>query len=103
MASIKIRAKLRGGKVQVKTLMAHPMETGNRKNKKTGKKYPAHYIQEVTAEHNGKNMLTANWGPGISKNPYLAFDFKGGKKGDTIKISWADNKGKKDSREAKIK
>jgi len=45
--SIRIRAKLKKGATTVKALMSHPMETGNRKNKKTGKKIPAHYIQEV--------------------------------------------------------
>jgi sulfur-oxidizing protein SoxZ len=79
------------------------METGNRKNKKTGKKIPAHYIQEVKCEHNGAEVLTALWGPAVSKNPYLSFKFSGGKKGDTLKVSWVDNKGGSDSKEAKIR
>jgi len=101
--SIRIRAKVKQGKTEVKTLLSHPMETGLRKDKKTGKKIPAHYIQEVVCESNGKKVLTADWGVAISKNPYLSFKFSGGKKGDTIKISWADNKGKSDSAEAKVR
>jgi sulfur-oxidizing protein SoxZ len=101
--SIKIRATAKGDTTTVKALMSHPMETGNRKNKKTGKKIPAHYIQEVNCEHNGKNVLTALWGPAVSKNPYLSFKFKGAGKGDTIKISWVDNKGESASKEAKIR
>ena len=100
---IKIRATAKRGSTTVKALMSHKMETGLRKNKKTGKKIPAHYIQEVQCEHNGSNVLTALWGPAISKNPYLSFKFKGGKKGDTVKISWVDNKGEKASKEAKIR
>jgi sulfur-oxidizing protein SoxZ len=101
--SIKVRAKVKGGETVVKTLISHPMETGLRTDKKTGKKIPAHFIQEVTCEHNGANVLTALWGTAVSKNPYLSFKFKGAKSGDTLKISWVDNQGKSDSTEAKIK
>ena len=101
--SIKIRAKSKGGTTVVKALISHAMETGLRKNKKTGKKFPAHYIQEVTCSHNGNNVLTADWGTAISKNPYLSFKFKGAATGDTLKMSWVDNKGESDSVEAKIK
>ena len=100
--AIKIRAKASGGVTTVKTLMSHPMETGLRKDS-NGDPIPAHHITEVTAEHNGKPVLTANWGGAISKNPYLSFKFNGGAAGDTIKISWVDNMGKSDSGEAPIK
>jgi len=100
--SIRIRAKIKGGETEVKALMSHEMETGLRKDKKTGKKIPAHFIKEVVCEHNGKQVLLAQWGVAISKNPYLSFKFKGAKAGDTIKISWQDNKGESSSAEAKI-
>ena len=103
MASIKIRAKAKDGVTTVKTLMSHPMETGLRKDSKTGEKIPAHHITEVTAEHNGNVVFTANWGGAISKNPYLSFKFKGAAAGDKIKVSWVDNMGKGDSAEAAIK
>lgn len=103
MASIKIRAKAKDGVTTVKTLMSHPMETGTRKDSKTGKNIPAHFITEVTAEHNGNKIMTANWSGGISKNPYMSFRFKDGAAGDTIRISWVDNQGKSDSDEATIK
>jgi sulfur-oxidizing protein SoxZ len=101
--SMKLRAKASGDVVEVKALISHPMETGLRKDKKSGEIIPAHFIQEVTAEYGGKNVLTAHWGGSVSKNPYLAFKFKGGKKGDTVKLSWSDNKGESDSAEGKIK
>ena len=69
------------------------METGQRKDSKTGQLIPAHFIQEVNAEHKGSNVMTALWGPAISKNPYLSFKFSGANAGDTLKISWVDNKG----------
>ena len=82
--------------------MNHPMETGLRKNKKTGKKIPAHFIQEVTATSGGKTVLAANWSGGVSKNPYLSFKFAGNK-GDDISISWTDNTGKSASASSKVK
>jgi len=101
--SIRIRAKMKGDVTEVKALMSHSMETGLRKDKKTGKKIPAHFIQEVMCDHNGKQVLGVSWSVAISKNPYLSFKFKGASKGDSVKISWNDNKGKSDTAEAKIK
>jgi sulfur-oxidizing protein SoxZ len=89
---MKIRATLQGEVVEVKVLMSHEMETGQRKDA-AGAVVPAHFIQHVSAEWNGKTVLTAQWGPAVSKNPYLAFRFQGGAKGDRIKITWTDNKG----------
>lgn len=100
--TIKVKAKMSGGKAAVKALVKHPMHTGLAKDKKTGEKIPAHYIQDVVCEHNGKTVITANWGVAISKNPYLSFRFSGAAKGDTIKVSWNDNKGDSDSYETKI-
>lgn len=103
MSSIKMRAKSKDGVTTIKALVSHSMETGLRKDKKTGKKIPAHFIQEVVCEHKGNTVMTANWGPGISKNPYLSFRFSGAAAGDTVKLSWVDNKGEKDSAEATVK
>lgn len=100
--SIKIRAKIKGDTTEVKCLMTHPMETGLRKDSKTGKLIPAHYINEVTAESGGKTVMSAQWSGGISKNPYLSFSFTGAAKGDEVKISWADNQGGSDSETATI-
>ncbi len=103
MSSIKIRARVKNGDAKVKCLISHPMETGLRKNKKTHKLIPAHFIQEVTCKHKGTTVLDALWNITISKNPFFAFSFKGAKAGDKIEISWVDNTGKSDSREVRIK
>ncbi len=100
--TIRVRASKSGDVTTVKALINHPMETGLRKNKKTGKKIPAHYIQEVTCEHNGSNVVVAQWGPAVSKNPYLSFQFSGANSGDKITLSWVDNQGDKDSTTASI-
>lgn len=100
--SIKVRAKESKGVVTVKALMNHPMETGLRKDKKTGKLIPAHHIQEVTAKAGDTTVLSAAWGGAISKNPYLSFKYKGGK-GDSLTLAWVDNKGNSDSITATVK
>ncbi len=101
--TVKIRAKLKDNVAVVKSLMEHPMETGNRKNKKTGKTIPEHFIEAVDCQHNGETVVTAHLGASVSKNPYLSFEFTGAKKGDAVTISWVDNKGKTGSGETKIK
>jgi sulfur-oxidizing protein SoxZ len=102
-SSIKVRAKVKEGEAKVKCLISHPMETGLRKDKKSGKLIPARFIQEVVCEHSGKTVMNAQWNATISKNPFLSFVFTGAKKGDAIKISWVDNTGKSDSTEAQLK
>jgi len=92
MASTKMRAKSKKGVVTVKALMTHPMETGLRKDKKTGKLIPAHFISEIICESGGKNVVTCHWSGSISKNPYLSFKYAG-EKGGEIKLTWTDNKG----------
>ena len=99
---MRIRAVAKGGSVNVKILMSHPMETGQRKGS-DGKPIPAHFIQHVSATWQGKTVLSAQWGTAVSKNPFLEFDFKGGKKGDVIKVTWTDNKGDTRTDEATIK
>jgi sulfur-oxidizing protein SoxZ len=100
--TIKIRATLKGEVCTVKALIKHPMETGQRKDKKTGALIPAHFIQEVSCSHNGQTVMDAAWGAAISANPYLSFEFSGAKKGDKVSLSWKDNKGENDSTEATI-
>ncbi len=103
MSSMKVKAKEKDGIVEVKALIKHPMETGQRKDKKTGKPIPAHFVQQITVEHGGKTRVSADWSGGVSKNPLLFVKFKGGAKGDMIKVSWTDNQGGSDSAEEEIK
>lgn len=102
-SSIKIRAKNKDGLTTIKALMTHPMETGGRKDQKTGKLIPAHFIQEVVCKHKGATILSADWSGGVSKNPYISFKFSGGAAGDDVELSWTDNMGKSDSTTGKIK
>ena len=98
---MRIRAQAAGDKTTVRVLMSHEMETGQRKDT-AGKTIPAWFIQEVSASHIGKPVLTAQWGPSVAKNPFLQFSVKGAKAGDKITVNWLDNRGDKRSDEATV-
>lgn len=100
--SIKMRAKVKGGSVEVKALISHPMETGLRKDKKTDKLIPAHFIETVEVKKGDATVMTAYWSGGVSKNPYLSFKYNGAK-GDELTLTWTDNMGKSDSMTTKVK
>jgi sulfur-oxidizing protein SoxZ len=102
MASpMRIRARMAGDIADVRVLMAHEMETGTRKGS-DGNVIPAWFISEITAQHNGKTVMTAQWGPAVSKNPYMQFKVKGAKAGDKVAVTWKDNKGETRTDEAAI-
>jgi sulfur-oxidizing protein SoxZ len=102
MFSIRIRAKLKDGRVEIRTLIEHPMDTG-RVRGKDGELMPAHFIRELSVQHNDKTVLSAQFGVGISKDPYFAFYLKDGKTGDKITVAWVDNLGNSDSAVSEIK
>ena len=77
---MKIRAAAKDGVTEVKALISHEMETGQRKDA-NGAIVPAWFITELVAKLGDKVVLTAEFGPSVSKNPYLAFKFKAGAKG----------------------
>jgi sulfur-oxidizing protein SoxZ len=98
---MKMRAKLGAAYTDVRVLMSHPMETGQRKDA-DGKLVPAHFIQNVTVKVNGKAVVNAQISQAVSRNPVFSFRLKGGAKGDKIEVSWLDNKGETDSTEATV-
>jgi sulfur-oxidizing protein SoxZ len=100
-STIRIRATSSGDTTEVQALIQHPMDSGFVKNS-AGELIPPNFIQQLTFEYDGKPVFIADWGPAVSKDPYVKFSFKGGKKGDDLKISWVDNKGASDSSTAKI-
>ncbi|WP_205750296.1 thiosulfate oxidation carrier complex protein SoxZ [Diaphorobacter sp. HDW4B] len=98
---MRIRAQAAGDKVTVRVLMSHEMETGQRKDA-SGQVIPAWYIQDVSASLNGKPVFRAEWGPAVSKNPFLQFNLKGAKAGDKLSVTWKDNKGETRTDEATV-
>jgi sulfur-oxidizing protein SoxZ len=98
---MRIRAQAQGGNAVVRVLMSHEMETGQRKDS-AGKPIPAWHITNVTATLNGKPVFSAEWGPAVSKNPFLQFTIKGAKAGDKVAMTWKDNKGDTRTDEATV-
>jgi sulfur-oxidizing protein SoxZ len=100
---IKIRANVNGDNAEIKALMPHDMESGQRRNPDTGELVPAHYITDVIFRHNGDVVMEAFWGPAVSKNPYVSFTVAGAASGDTISIHWKDNAGDSSETEVTLK
>ena len=93
---MKIRARLVGDYTDIRVLMAHPMETGQRKVK--GKVVPAHFIENITV----KTVVEGQTSQAVSRNPVFAFRAKGGAKGDKVEIGWVDNEGESNSIESAV-
>lgn len=98
---MRIRAQASGSNATVRVLMGHEMESGQRKDS-AGKLIPAWHINNVQATLNGKVVMTADWGPAVSKNPFTQFTIKGAKAGDKVAITWKDNKGDTRTDEATV-
>jgi len=89
---MKMRATLGSGYTDVRVLMTHPMETGQRKDP-DGKIVPMHFIQNITVKVNGKTVVEGEISQAVSRNPVFTFRVKGGAKGDKVEVSWLDNQG----------
>lgn len=101
MSDMRIRAQASGNQATVRVLMTHEMESGQRKDA-SGKLVPAWHIQDVTVSLNGRPVLTAEWGPAVSRNPFMQFVLKGARAGDKLQVAWRDNRGDSRSQEAVI-
>ena len=98
---MKMRATAQGGVTEIRVLMAHPMETGQRKGP-DGKLVPMHFIQNVTVRLNGKTVVEGQISQAVSRNPVFSFRVKGGAKGDKVEVSWVDNKGDSNKTETTV-
>lgn len=88
----KIRASIKDGEGELRILIAHPMESGQRKDA-AGQTLPAHFVQTLTITVNGKLAIHASLGPAVSKNPLFSFRLGGVKAGDPVTVAWVDNQG----------
>jgi sulfur-oxidizing protein SoxZ len=99
---IVMRAQLREGVTRVKVFIPHPMKRGGQTTGDTENVTRPHFIQEVICESGERVLLSALLSGGVAKNPFLAFSFRGGEKGDKIKVTWVDNRGNRGSSETTI-
>ena len=89
---IKVPQSVRAGEiVEIKTLATHVMETGNRKDA-DGHVIPRYIIHTFTAEFEGEPVFSADLGPGIAANPYIAFYLKVPGPG-ALTLTWIDDGG----------
>jgi sulfur-oxidizing protein SoxZ len=98
---MKIRATLQGDVADVRILMLHPMETGQRRDAK-GEIVPLHFIQNVVVTHNGKTVYEGQWSQAVSRNPVIRVRLRGARVGDKISVTWVDNSGDKRTDEAVV-
>lgn len=80
-----------GDIIEVKTMISHEMESGQRKDA-AGKIIPRHILNKFTATFNGKEILSAEWHPAISANPYQSFSVRATETGMFV-FSWFDDDG----------
>ena len=98
---IKIRATVQSDLTDIRILMQHPMETGQRKDEK-GQSLPINFIQTFRVSHNGQLLIDGQLNTSVSKNPLFAFKARGIKQGDKLSVSWADNLGERRSDEITV-
>lgn len=93
-AQIKIRAQIQGETADLRILMQHPMETGQRKDE-SGQVLPVNFIQTFTVSLNGKPVIDGQLNTSISRNPLFTFKARGIKAGDKLSVAWTDNLGER--------
>lgn len=98
---MKVRTTVSGDVAEVRVLMVHPMETGQRKDA-GGSLVPMHFIQEVSIRLNGRVVLEGQISQAVSRNPVFSFKLKGAKAGDKLEIAWLDNRGERNRTETAI-
>ena len=90
---MKVKAKLKGNKVEVKLMAKHPMHTGRVMDPVTNTLIPANYIKTLTCHVGDKKLFQANFGTGISKDPFLKLAFLNRSAGEVLKFEWKDLRG----------
>lgn len=106
MANVKPRVKVprkakAGEAVTIKTLISHPMESGQRKDRKTGNLIPRRIINKFVATFNGETAFSMDLEPAIAANPYIEFAVKLSESG-TMRFEWTDDDGSVYDLEKKI-
>jgi len=94
------RQAKQGEVIEIKTLLAHPMETGHRRDVQ-GQLVPRHIIHAFICTYNGEEVFRADWHPAVAANPYLAFYTVATASG-RLRFEWLDDDGSVYSAEAEI-
>ena len=98
---VRMPATAKAGEIiEVKTLISHEMETGQRKDA-SGQLVPRKIIKQFTVSFNGRDIMSADWGSGVSANPYQSFFVRVPETG-TFVFSWVDDDGSVYKAEQKV-
>jgi len=90
-----------GEPFEVKTLISHNMESGQRKDK-SGNQVPRMILNKFSAKFNGAEVFSADWHPAISANPFMAFHMTATESG-SLDLTWTDDNGEVYEKSKKIK
>src|SRR5262249_45802288 len=91
-ARIRLPSSIKKGEVvEVKTLVTHVMESGQRRDA-AGKVIPRKILNKFTCAYNGKEVFSAELAPAISANPYISFFIAASESG-TLDFAWTDDDG----------
>ena len=88
---MKIRATLVGDATEIKVLMSHEMETGQRKDAQ-GATIARKILNKFTCTVAGKQVFAADFEPAVSANPYIQFKFRAAESGPVV-LTWTDDDG----------
>jgi sulfur-oxidizing protein SoxZ len=89
---VRVPASAKPGElIEVKTLISHDMENGQRKDS-SGATVPRKIINKFPAAFNGRTFFEADWNPAISANPYQSFFYKAVESGE-FTFTWKDDDG----------
>ena len=89
---MRLRLQREGSELTVKILMAHEMESGQRKDD-AGQRIPAWFIAQLAVWVGEDCVLQADWGPAVAKNPFVQFSVQGVQPGEVLRVAWRDNHG----------
>lgn len=106
MAKAKPRVKVpkkaeKGELIEIKTLISHKMESGQRKDSKTGELIPRQIINKFVCTFNGETVFSADWHGAVSANPYMSFFMVAQESGE-LAFTWEDDDGSTYSKTAKL-
>ena len=81
----------RGEAFDIRILIAHPMESGQRRDE-VGKPIPREIINRFVCTYGGEEVFRAEFFPAIAANPFLTFSVRAVESG-VIVMSWTDDLG----------
>jgi sulfur-oxidizing protein SoxZ len=79
----------KGEIIEIKTLISHPMETGNRRDQ-SGALVPRHILKKFICTYRNEVVFSADWYPAIATNPDLAFTTEATESGELV-FTWVDD------------